>query len=380
MKRNLLWPRGLAVLLALRAAAGAFGQTPAAGEPTWDGLAQECPAGLDPHRWQRLLDQFKADGLPPASAETCLGPAREAARDGLPAEAVMGRLEEGATKRAGAEALAKAAEQRLQHLKTAGSLLREAGYGQRSPRHDELMMSVTLAMESGLSAPTLRGVLAQGSGGQSERLRSIVEAGETMVLDGMDEPTVGLMMTDFTQRNMRRSEIMRATRFAVQQHNARMEGSRIRQQLWNGAGSGGRWSEGGAGDGSGNGAGPGGGGGGYSSRGGGSSRAGGVYGSPAAGSPGSAGSGGGPTTSSGSPGSGPGPGSSYSSPGTSPSSSGPSSSTPGNTSSDAGSGSPGTGGSGSNQGGSGSNQGGSGSGQGGSGSGQGGSDNQGNSG
>lgn len=352
MKRNLLWPRGLAVLLALRAATGAFGQAPAVGEPTWDGLAQDCPAGLDPRRWQRLLDQLKANGLTPAAAEPCLAAAREAARDDLPAAAVVSRIEEGATKRAGAEALGQAAEQRLRHLKTAGGLLRETGFGPRSPRHDELMMSVALAMESGLSASTLQGVLAQGAGGQSERLRSIVEAGETMVLDGMDEPTIGQMMTDFTQRNMRRSEIMRATRFAVQQHNARMEGSRIRQQLWNGAGSGGRWSEGGAGGGSGGGAGPGGGGGGYSGRGSGSSRAGGVYGSPSAGTPGSAGSGVGPTTSSGSPGSGPGPGSSYSSPGPGSSSPGPSSSTSGNAPSDAGSGSPGAGGSGSGQGGS----------------------------
>ena len=359
MKRTLLGPRGLVVLLALRAATGAFGQPPSADKPTWDSLAQDCPAGLDLRRWQRLLDQLKADGLTPASAETCLDSAREAAREGLPAEAVMTRIEEGASKRAGAEALGQAAAQRLQHLKTAGGLLRETGYGPRSPRHDELMMSVALAMESGLSAPTLQGVLAQGAGGQSERLRSIVEAGETMVLDGMDEPTIGQMMTDFTQRNMRRSEIMRATRFAVQQHDARMEGSRIRQQLWNGAGSGGRWSEGGAGGGSG------GGGGGYPGRGGGSSRAGGASVSPAAqGTAGGGGGGVGPTTSSGSPGSGPGPGSSYSSPGTSYSSPGASSPSQGNAPTDTGSGSTGAGGSGSGQGGSDSNQGNSGSGNG----------------
>jgi hypothetical protein len=56
---------------------------------------------------------------------------------------------------------------------------------------------------------------------------------------------VGQVMRDFLERNMRRTEVIRASRFAVQQHRASVEGVRIRQQLWDGAGDG---SRGGRGD------------------------------------------------------------------------------------------------------------------------------------
>jgi hypothetical protein len=141
-------------------------------------------------------------------------------------------------------ALREAARQRLANLKKATAMLHQTGYGSRNPQHDQLAKSVTLALESGLSTDTLRAVLTQARGGQSDRIRSIVEAAETMRLTGMDEDTVGQIMADFTKRNMRRTEIIRATRFAVQQHKANVEGTRIQQQLWNGAKVGGQRGDG----------------------------------------------------------------------------------------------------------------------------------------
>ena len=143
-----------------------------------------------------------------------------------------------------AKALQEAGRQRLANLQSAADVLRQAGYGSRNARHDQLMKSVTLALESGLSADTLQGVLTRAKGGQSERMRSIVEAGETMRLSGMDETTVGQMMTDFTERNMRRTEVMRASRFAVQQHRPIWRGRASGNSSGTGPGTGGRWGRG----------------------------------------------------------------------------------------------------------------------------------------
>lgn len=113
----------------------------------------------------------------------------------------------------------KAGRQRLRHLKNAAELLQQAGYGTRNAARDQLI-------------------------GRRHWRWKIVEAGETMYLNGIDEATVGQMMNDFAERNMRRTEVLRACRFAVQQHKAHTEGARIRQQLWNRSRHAGRWQGG----------------------------------------------------------------------------------------------------------------------------------------
>ncbi len=204
------------------------------------------PAGVDAIRWRRIVGLLQANSLPAASVQDCLAPVQEAIRQGLPPDPVLARIEEGAAKAVDGSALRDAVRNRLANLQSAAAMLRQAGYGARTPSHDQLMRAVTLALESGLSTDTLKAVLTRAQGGQAERVRSIVEAGETMRLSGMDEPAVGQMMVDFAERNMRRTEVIRASRFAVQQHRANVEGTRIRQQLWDGTGSGGRWGGGGS--------------------------------------------------------------------------------------------------------------------------------------
>jgi hypothetical protein len=232
------------LLLTILCAGSSTGQSVPA--PAGTAAAQAlAPAGVDAGRWQRLVLQLKARGLSMDSIHECLTPVQTAAREGLPADPVMTRIEEGAAKGVEGNALQTAARQRLMNLQKASAVLRQAGYADRNASNDQLMKSVTLALENGLSDDTLRGVFARAKNGQAERLRSIVEAGETMRLSGMDEATVGSMMTDFTERNMRRTEIMRASRFAVRQHGAHVEGERIRRQLWDGSGTGGRWGSGG---------------------------------------------------------------------------------------------------------------------------------------
>lgn len=231
---------GLLTLLGTGLASGQAGP-PADGRPPVDG---PVPAGIDAGRWQRLVGQLNASGLAADAVGECLAPVQEAARQGLPPDAVLARIEEGLAKRVEAKALQEAGRQRLANLRRAAAVLGDTGYGSRNTRHGDLMKSVALALESGISADTLSSVLALAGGDQAERMRSIVEAGETMRLNGLDEAVVRQMMSDFATRNMRRTEVMRASRFVVQQHHAHVEASRIREQLWDGAGAGGRWGGG----------------------------------------------------------------------------------------------------------------------------------------
>jgi hypothetical protein len=203
-----------------------------------------APADVDAARWQRIVGQLKANGLSAQATRECLALVQEAVRLGLPADPVLTRIEEGSAKGVEETALQAAGRQRLANLQSAATVLKEAGYGNRCASHDQLMKSVTMALESGLSPDTLQGVLAQSKGGQPKRMQSIVEAGETMRLSGMNEATVGQIMIDFTQLNMRRMEVIRASRFAVQQQRGHVEGARIRQQLWDGSGTDSRWGRG----------------------------------------------------------------------------------------------------------------------------------------
>jgi len=244
MNRRAKLSSWLGVLLTILYSGFATAQS---GQRTHEGAAaleSLAPVDVEAARWQRIVRELKANGLSMEATWECLVPVQEAVRLGLPADPVLARIEEGAAKGVEGKVLQEAGRQRLANLQSAATVLKQTGYADRCAKHDQLMKSVALALESGLSADELQGVLARANGGQSERMRSIVEAGETMRLSGMDEATVGQMMTDFMQRNMRRMEVIRASRFAVQQHRRHVEGTRIRQQLWDGTGAGSRWGHG----------------------------------------------------------------------------------------------------------------------------------------
>jgi hypothetical protein len=206
---------------------------------SWEGLMKDSPAVLDRERWQGLVKALKGNGFSCAEARGCLEPVADAAREGLPPDAVLARMEEGAAKKAEADIMLKAGRSRLAALRTAADVLKETGYGARKTENDNLLKTVAVALESGLGAVTVKPVLARGNGGQPGRMQSIVEAGEIMRLNDMDDATVGPMLSDFIDRNLRRSEVLRAARYAVQQHSAHVDGARIRQRLWGREGAGG---------------------------------------------------------------------------------------------------------------------------------------------
>jgi hypothetical protein len=234
LSRNYTW----GLLLALLMAPVLMGEPPA-GVASWDDLLKDPPAGLVQGRWQGLVNALKANGFSLEAANACLEPVRDAARQGLPPEAVAARLEEGAAKHVEAALLVQAGRTRLTALRTAAEALKESGYGTRIADTDKLMKTVAIALESGLEARTVKAVLAHGNGDQPDRMQSVIEAGESMRLNTMDDATVAQMMADFIDRNLRRSEVVRASRYAVQQHKAHVDGVQIRQRLWDKEGAGG---------------------------------------------------------------------------------------------------------------------------------------------
>lgn len=207
--------------------------------------AADPPPGIAADRWQRWRSHLRERQFSEDDARACAAPLREAAQLGFEIEPLMLRLEEGAAKGADASALRTSVENRWRHMRTAAEILQKSNYPLDRERAPSLLGSAALALESGIEAESLVEVLSRGGGGQIERMRSILEAGETLRLNGMDEPTVRQLMLDFLDRNLRRMEIQRAVRFVAQQQLRNMEGQRIRRQLWGGNGAGWR---GGAGD------------------------------------------------------------------------------------------------------------------------------------
>lgn len=239
MKRITLSIGSMALLAAFLGMAAPFVQAEAAGNaatpPPDAGVS-----GGDAARWSRVAAQLQVNGFAAAHVQECLALVQVAVQRGLPADPVLARIEEGAAKRVTPDALREALRLRMTNLVTAAAVLQDTGYGCRNSRHDALLRSVTLAVESGVEPATLRAVLGKAKGGQSERVRSIVEAGEAMRLSGMENGIVGPLMNDYIDRNLRRNETLRASRLAIQLHKAGMDGERIRSQLWSGTAGKGR--------------------------------------------------------------------------------------------------------------------------------------------
>jgi hypothetical protein len=162
----------------------------------------------------------------------CLANAR---RQGVPATALTLRLEEGLAKNVDPPSLLAALQARLGTMVQARSMVQAAHYDMTpgSPC-DELLTATGLAAESGVPVEDLSAILQRGNGQSALRIQSVIEAGETLHLAGIDPATTRNLMNDCLDRGLRRMEVMRATRYAIQQHRGGMDGERIRQTLWGG--------------------------------------------------------------------------------------------------------------------------------------------------
>jgi hypothetical protein len=186
--------------------------------------------------WEHTATHLAAAGFAPAQGNEILEPARKAAREALPAGAVLSKLDEGAAKGVPADELRHAAEKRLEALRQARPLLAGHGFPAGKDQGGGLLVATALALESGMTAPALDAALARGRGTPPGRMKAVVEAGEALHLDGLPPETVGMLMADCVDRQLRRPEVLRVVRFAREQHSRGLDGTAIRASLWGGAG------------------------------------------------------------------------------------------------------------------------------------------------
>ena len=189
--------------------------------------------------WEHTVAHLAGAGLSPADGEKVLDPGRQATQEGLPAAVVLSKLNEGALKGVSAAGLLQAAETRLASLRQAESMLQRSGLSARGDRGNGLLVAVALALESGVPAATMASALERGRGAPTGQVRAVVEAGEALHLEGLNPETVGALMEDCLDRQLRRPEVLRVVRFAREQHARGLDGNAIRATLWGGADGGG---------------------------------------------------------------------------------------------------------------------------------------------
>jgi len=198
-------------------------------EVTWDEVvAAGQTARLEPARWRAVVEKARQAGWTAAQAAATLHPALAAQQDGLDGELILARVEAGLAERALPEEVRQAASRRLECLRIAQPLTQQAG------GDAELQAAMTLALESGVDEAAIQAVLSRDSGG-SDRMPTVMEAAAAMTLAGVDGPTVCDLMGDYVERKLRRSEILRATRFVIQRRRAGNDGKSIRRELWGAA-------------------------------------------------------------------------------------------------------------------------------------------------
>jgi len=195
----------------------------------WSALTDKPPAGILSARWNHLIGHFREKPYAVAEIQPCLTLLTVAGNEGLPVDAILLRVEEGAVKKVDAMLLEQSVQQRLDSLRTAKELL--AGLSSRGRPCPELMTSVSSALESGVLADGLRSAIQLGDQMRLCRLKTVVEAAESLKLMGLDDVTVVALMEDFVRNNLCCGETLRAVRLVGEQHRENVPGPQIRESL-----------------------------------------------------------------------------------------------------------------------------------------------------
>jgi hypothetical protein len=199
----------------------------------WNALANRPFAGITAERWNHVLDHFREKPYTRAEIQPSLDILATASAQGLPVNGLWNRLEEGVVKRATPSVLHQQVAQRLTHLIVAHRLVMESGFTNcAAPIRQDLTDAVAQALESGLNATAVRRPLQAAAGQATARVKTAVEAGESLYLTGVDDATVGALMEDYLARGLGRGEMLRATSRAIQLHRQGLHGDQIRAALW----------------------------------------------------------------------------------------------------------------------------------------------------
>jgi hypothetical protein len=199
----------------------------------WNPIVGEgVRAGLERLRLKKTTDRLARAGISPETGRLILVPAFDAARQGLPWESVLAKVDEGLLKKVGPEALSAAARSRADSLAKAQGLV-VGVFGKVPSREIQALVAASaLALESGVTEAALVDVFVRGKGKPMARVRAVVEAGEALHLAGVESDAVEALMDDCLVKNLRRQEILHVVRFAVTKKRQGMTGMAIRQAVW----------------------------------------------------------------------------------------------------------------------------------------------------
>jgi len=218
----------LASLLSLPAPASAQADDPA----SWNSIETQCEQlGLNRRQVRRIAERCRQQDIDAAAATGMMKPAYRAAGEGVPPSAVMDKIEEGLGKGVPVEQIAQAAQRRTEYMITARNTVRSQakamGKGEAA-----LVTAMALAMESGVSPDALDRVVGGADPYRAGPMQTAVAAGEMLCLSGFSMDEVEVFMQDYLQRDLRRSEALRAVRYASERRREGMAFRAIRQSLW----------------------------------------------------------------------------------------------------------------------------------------------------
>jgi len=164
--------------------------------------------GISGERVDRVVAECRKAGLTVAEAEELFCPVYAAHDEQLPTECLFLKIEEGLAKGVDWRDVHKATDRRLECLRQADGLVMAVRSG-RGGQHQHLVMHVCMAMESGLSADVFAKLFSRPGGFRYGRLIHVVEAGESLKLEGLTDSQVLHVMNDCLDRNLTGAEVFR---------------------------------------------------------------------------------------------------------------------------------------------------------------------------
>jgi hypothetical protein len=189
-------------------------------------------SGLSARAVHRFLERCREHRMSVDDGAEIVRPLQAGVREGLPAEALLEKAQEGVTKGMSAAVVAAAVERRRVCLAEAQALAAHSVPAESAGRSGEVVSALGLAIESGLAPEAAAALLAHAGGRSAKQLVWVAEAGEALVLSGFSAEDVGALMIDYLQRDLGRSETLRAVRYACDQRHEGAQLRDVRRGLW----------------------------------------------------------------------------------------------------------------------------------------------------
>ncbi|HAS84048.1 MAG TPA: hypothetical protein DCS43_15555 [Verrucomicrobia bacterium] len=190
------------------------------------GLAADEP------RLSAITQQCKAAGWEDTTIGKLNGVLADGMDSGVDLDVLTLRLQEGLAKKVDPARVVDAVGTRLGAMKQARTLAKA-----HDCTSDELEQTVGFALEAGLSGETISRLLTNGSKQRPGQLVALIDASRTLVLGGWEEQAAFGLASDFQERNLRRSEMIRAVRTLSEMGPSPSDQlPKVRARLWGGGG------------------------------------------------------------------------------------------------------------------------------------------------